>query len=232
MITLYQFPPAWGLPNASAFCMKVETYLRMAGLPYQFARGADIRKAPKGKFPVIEDNGKLIPDSGFIVDYLKATHGDPLDGRLAPAERAVALAMRRLMEEHLYWCVIYSRWGVAEHWAIVKAAFFAGLPAPLRWFVPNLVRKSQLKALYRQGIGRHAHDEIYALGKADITALADFLADKPFFMGEQPTSLDATAYAFLANILWQPIADPLQAHARSFANLGRYCERMKERYYA
>jgi len=232
MINLYQFPPVWGLPNGSPFCMKVETYLRMAGLPYQYARGADIRKAPKGKFPVIEDDGKLVPDSEFIVDYLKATYGDPLDGRLTPAERAVALAVRRLMEEHLYWCEIYSRWGIAEHWAITKAAFFAGLPAPLRWFVPNLVRKSQLKALYRQGIGRHSRDEIYALGKADITALADFLAGKPFFMGEQPTSLDATAYAFLANILQQPIADPLQAHARSLANLGRYCERMKQRYYA
>lgn len=232
MIILYQFPPVWGLPNASPFCMKVETYLRMAGLPHQSARGADIRNAPKGKFPVIEDDGRLVPDSEFIVDYLKATYGDPLDGRLMPAERAVALAVRRLMEEHLYWCAIYSRWGVAEHWAITKVAFFAGLPAPLRWFVPNLVRKSQLKALYRQGIGRHSRDEIYALGKADITALADFLADKPFFMGEQPTSLDATAYAFLANILQQPIADPLQAQARSFANLGRYCERMKERYYA
>ena len=79
MITLYQFPPVWGLPNASPFCMKVETYLRMTGLPYQFARGADIRKAPKGKFPVIEDNGKIIPDSSFIVEYLKASYGDPLD---------------------------------------------------------------------------------------------------------------------------------------------------------
>ena len=231
MITVHQFPPAWGLPNASVL-HEGRNLSRMAGLPYQVARGADIRKAPKGKLPVIEDNGKVVPDSGFIVDYLKAAHGDPLDGRLTPAERAVALAVRRLMEEHLYWCVLYSRWGVEEHWAITKAAFFSGLPAPLCWFLPNLVRKTQLKALYRQGIGRHARDEIYALGKADITALADFLADKPFFMGEQPTSLDATAYAFLANILGQPIADPLQAHVRTFANFGRYCERMKARYYA
>ncbi len=232
MITLHQFPPIWGLPNASPFCMKVETYLRMTGLPYQFARGADIRKAPKGKFPVIEDNGRIVPDSGFILEYLQATHGDPLDGGLTPAERAVALALRRLMEENLYWSVLYSRWGVDDHWRVTRAAYFGFLPAVVRPLITGMIRRQALKALRGHGMGRHSREEIYHIGKTDIGALADFLADKPFFMGEQPTSLDATAYAFLANILGQPIADPLQAHARTFANLGRYCERMQARYYA
>ena len=40
MIKLYQFKPAWGLPNPSPFCMKVETYLRMAGLSYGVINGA------------------------------------------------------------------------------------------------------------------------------------------------------------------------------------------------
>ena len=40
MIKLYQFNPAWGLPNPSPFCMKVETYLRMVGLPYEVVNGA------------------------------------------------------------------------------------------------------------------------------------------------------------------------------------------------
>ena len=35
MIQLYQFEPAFGLPNASPFCMKVETWLRMAALPFE-----------------------------------------------------------------------------------------------------------------------------------------------------------------------------------------------------
>ncbi len=30
MIRLFQFPPAMGLPNASGFCLKLETWLRMA----------------------------------------------------------------------------------------------------------------------------------------------------------------------------------------------------------
>ena len=232
MITLYQFPPVWGLPNASPFCMKVETYLRMTGLPYQFARGADIRKAPKGKFPVIEDNGKIIPDSSFIVEYLKATYGDPLDARLTPAELAVALAMRRLMEENLYWSALYSRWGEDGNWRITREAFFGFMPAVIRPLVAGLIRRQALKSLYGHGMGRHTRDEIYHIGKTDVSALAQFLADKPFFMGEQPTSLDATAYAFLANLLWTPIRSPLSEHTASLPNLAAYCERMKARYWA
>ena len=45
MIKLYQFAPAFGLPNASPFCMKMETYLRMAGLPYELVNSGDVMKA-------------------------------------------------------------------------------------------------------------------------------------------------------------------------------------------
>jgi len=33
MIKLHQFHSCWGIPNASSFCMKLETYLRMTKLP-------------------------------------------------------------------------------------------------------------------------------------------------------------------------------------------------------
>ena len=231
MITLYQFPPVWGLPNGSPFCMKVETYLRMTGLPYQFAPNADIRKAPKGKFPVIEDNGKIIPDSGFILDYLQQTYGDKLDSHLTPAERAVALAMRRLLEENLYWCMLYGRWGVEENWRITRDAYFGFIPSVVRPLIAGMIRKQALKALHGHGMGRHTPEEIYRIGKTDISALSNFLADKPFFMGAQPTSLDASAYASLANLLWAPTRSPLTAHAESLPNLATYCARMKARYW-
>lgn len=73
-ITLYQPPPAFGLPNASPFCMKLETYLRMAEIPYQI-KAASFAQAPNGKIPYIEHNGRLIGDSSLIIDYLKQTFG-------------------------------------------------------------------------------------------------------------------------------------------------------------
>jgi glutathione S-transferase len=231
MIKLHQFPPVWGLPNASPFCLKVETYLKMAALPYEIAPVFNPAKAPKGKLPYIVDNGKTVADSGLILDYLKASYGDKLDGHLGPAERAAALALQRLMEEHLYWCAIYDRWIVDENWAITKRDFFAGLPRIVFNLVTRVARRGQRRQLYGHGMGRHTREEIYALGVADIAALADWLGDKPFFMGAQPSSLDATAYAFLANLLWVPLDTPLTRAARERQNLAGYGERMKARYF-
>ena len=58
MITLHQFPSAWGLPNASPFCMKVETYLRMCNLPYTTVNVLNPAKGPKGKLPYITRRGQ------------------------------------------------------------------------------------------------------------------------------------------------------------------------------
>lgn len=231
MITLHQFAPVWGLPNASPFCMKVENYLRLANLPYRTQVVFNPAKGPKGKLPYIVDGDKTVADSGFILDYLKATYGNGLDAHLGAAERAQALALQRLLEEHLYWCAVYDRWAVDRNWALVKLAFFGALPPVVRDLVARLARRGQLQELHGQGIGRHTTEEIYALGKTDLTALSAALGDKPYFFGERPTSLDATAYAFLANLLWAPIDSPLTRHARSLGNLALYAERMKQRCY-
>jgi glutathione S-transferase len=232
LITLFQFDPAFGLPNASQFCMKVETYLRMAGLDFQIAPRANIMKAPKGKMPWIEDDGHVVADSGFIIDYLKSRYGDPLDAHLTPPEVAVALAFRRLLEENLYWAVLHARWFTTEGWLLTRRAFFGSLPPVVREVLPALARRGIRKELWGQGMGRHSIEEIETIGRADLTALADFLGDKPYFMGAQPTSLDAIAYSFLANLLWVPLEMPLKAHAQRYPQFEAYCCRMRDRYYS
>ena len=232
MIKLLQFAPAFGLPNASPFCMKVETYLRMAALPYELVNGADVMKAPKRKLPLIDDDGTVVADSTLIIEHLKARHGDPLDASLTPIQRAQATAFQRLIEENLYWAVVHTRWVEDAGWALTRPAFFASMPAAIRWLVPTLARRGMRAQMQGQGMGRHSAQEIHAIGCRDITALADFLADKPFMLGDAPTSLDATAYAFLANLLWVPIESPIKRHAQSRPSLEAYCQRMKARYFA
>ena len=233
MIKLYQFAPAFGLPNASPFCMKLETYLRMAGLPFEVppVSMSDIRKAPKGKMPYIEDQGRTVADTTFIIDYLKATYGDPLDAWLSAEQRAIALAFQRLIEENLYWTVVHTRWIESEGWQITKSAFFDKMPIPQRWIVPSLVRRGLFKQMRGHGIGLHSKDEIHTIGKRDITALADFLGGKPYFMGDVPCSLDATAYGFLANLIWTPVESTLKRHAKQYPLLEAFCQRMRSQYY-
>jgi glutathione S-transferase len=234
MIKLYQFPPAFGLPNMSPFCMKVETYLRMVGLPYECPRGADLTKSPKGKMPYIEDcdhGGKVVADSTFIIDYLKATYGDTLDAKLDTRQRALALAIQRTFEESLYWAAVYSRWIDDAGFAVTEKAAFSRMKFPLRQIVPVMARRGLRKELHGHGMGRHSRDEIYAIGCRDINALAELLGDQAFFLGAQPASIDATGYAFFANLLWVPIDSPLRDQAARHANIEAYCQRMKARYF-
>jgi hypothetical protein len=144
----------------------------------------------------------------------------------------VATAFQRLLEEDLYWAVVQTRWVEDAGWQTTRDAFFGALPVPLRWIVPPLARRGLRSEMRGHGMGRHGAAEIHAIGCRDVTAVADFLADKPFMLGESPTSLDATAHAFLANLLWAPVDSPIQRHARARPTLEAFCQRMKARYFA
>lgn len=232
MIKLYQFPPCWGLPNLSPFCMKLETYLRMTGLPFEIVSVTNPRKSPKGKLPIIKDNGVIKTDSGLIIDYLKETYGDTLDEHLSPLQKAQALAWRRLMEEHLYWAALYARWIDPVNWEVVDKAVFGKASFWKRKFFPAIVRKAMQAELNGHGLGRHSKEEIYQLGVDDLKALALQLGEQPYFMGDRPSSIDACAYAFLAGLLYAPVISPLADFAKSQNNIVNYCARMKEKYYA
>jgi len=232
-LTLYQFPAAFGLPNASPFCMKLETYLRMAQIPYSCRYGMYQLRAPKKKLPYIKDeDGRIVADSHLIIDHLKATRGDPLDAALTPAQRAQATLILRTLEDSLYWALLHARWIDARGWPLTRPAFFGALPLPLRWLIPPIARRALAQQLYAQGAGRQQPQDIYAIGAADLAALSQLLGAQDYFLGAQPSSVDAAAYAFLANILDVPLEVPLLQAARSHANLGAYCARMRARYYA
>ena len=87
------------------------------------------------------------------------------------------------------------------------------------------------KQLYGQGIGRLSEETIFTLANEDILALADFLAEKLYFMGEKPTTIDATVYGFLINIIACPIESPLKEFTLKQKKLVDYCQRMQTRYF-
>ena len=228
MITLYSFPALGSLPSLSPFCFKLESYLRLAKLDYKTVYPATPGGAPKGKLPYIEDGGRVVADSGFIIDYLKATYGDPLDQGMGEAERAVAHAFRRLFEEKLYWCMLYSRWFDEANWPNAKRAIFAKVPFPLRSVVASIMRRSQHKRIVGHGIGKHDKAEIYRIALDDLRAVSAFLGDKSYFMGASPHTIDATAHAFLATLLYAKVTLPIRAEMDALTNLRAYCQRMHQ----
>jgi glutathione S-transferase len=230
VIKLYQFPPVFGR-NVSPFTLKLETWLKLTGLPYRVVAIRNPGQGPKGKLPFIEDDdGSFIADSSLIIEHLSRTRGVDPDAGLEPGQRALALALQRLFEDHLYFVGVWSRWVDPEGWAVFGPALLAGVPAPARHVVAAFVRRRVRKSLDAQGLGRHRQDEIYAMGRADLEAIARLLAERPFFVADRPTTIDTVAYGFLANLLLVPIESDLKRSARGFANLVAWTEAMERRF--
>ena len=232
MIILHQFARSWGLPNLSHFCVKIETYMRMAEIPYRIVESLPL-KAPKGKLPFIEDDGHKIADSNLILEHLKQRHGNTPDARLSASEKAIVTAMTRLIEDHLYWISMYTRWQYTEeNWQQNKKAIFSVLPPVIRDIAAFLYRIRIRRQILGHGISRLEETDIFRLGRLDIDALADYLADRPYFFGDRPSSLDAIAYGFLCNIINCPIESPLKEYAHQKTNLVEYCRRIQQAYFA
>jgi glutathione S-transferase len=230
MITLYTFGPAFGLPDPSPFVMKAEMLLKLSGLPYHTnTRG--FGKAPKGKLPYIDDDGERIADSSFIRMHLEKKYGIDFDRGLNPEQRGAAWAFEKMVEDHLYWAAVNERWMDDANFAKGPVNFFKRAPAPLRPFIIMFVRRKIRQNLYGQGIGRHSPAEIAALADRGIAAIADYLGEKPFFMGSEPLGVDAAMFAFAAAVLCPTFDGALRAIAARHDNLKRYVGRMTARYY-
>ncbi len=231
MIKLHQLARTWGIPNLSHFCVKIETYLRMTKQPYQVVDSLPL-KGPRGKLPFIVDKDKKVSDSRLILNYLKSTYGDTLDAHLSAEQKAIAKSFQRLLEEHLYWIGMMSRWNYTEaNWQTNRKAIFSVLPPVARDLAAFVYRRRINSQILGHGIGRLTAQEAFELAKEDIDALADFLADKPYFMGDKPTSLDASAYGILVNTLGCPIESPIKDHALTKKNLVDYCQRMQAEFF-
>jgi glutathione S-transferase len=231
MITLTHFPRAFGVPNPSPFCMKVEILLKMAGLPYDEVITSDPRKGPKGKLPAITDDGVTIGDSDFIQQHLALKYGVDFDAGLSAEERAVSHAFARMGEERLYWCLVYSRWIEDAHFPKVRKFFFGGLPPVIRSIVPAIARRQVRASLNGQGLGRHSRAEIYAFGIRDIDAIAAQLGSKPFLMGGNPSSADAALSPILTGLMIPEMRSPLMDAIEAHANLVAYVARCRERWF-
>lgn len=228
-LKLYQFPRIWGR-NVSPFTLKLETWLRLAGLPFESIEVQNPGKGPKGKLPAIEDGGRLIGDSSLIIAHLVRTRGVDLDRDLDARARALSSAFQRLFEDHLYWAIVYSRWLDPAGFAAIRTGFFAAMPPVVRNVLPLVVRAKIRWDLRAQGLGRHTREEVYALASVDLQAVAALLGDRPWLLADRPTTLDAIAYGHLANIAMVPVDTELKVTMlRDFPSLVAFCHAMEAR---
>ncbi|XP_050688108.1 failed axon connections-like isoform X2 [Eriocheir sinensis] len=237
VVYLYQFTRTPVLPSLSPYCLKVETWLRLAALRYENVDHKMKYKSKKGQLPFVEVNGEEIADSAIIIKELGTRYNTDLDGSLTAEQRNVAHATISMIENHFAWVVKWWRCRCPGEW--VRAAKL-NLQQALNTRIPNAVLNFAFKLRYRQaakkvrahGIGVHKPEEIEEFGHNDLMVLSDLLGDKPFFFGDSPTSLDVVAFANLAQVAFmdKEVTYSLRDWmTENCANLVEFCNRVKER---
>ncbi len=229
MLVLHVFGEGLGLIDPSPFCAKAIMTLKIAGLDFE-TRRADVRKAQKQKLPVLEDDGRTIPDSTFIRIHIEKKYGIDPDKHLSTEQKAAAWALEKMCEDHLYWIAMHERWADDGNFQKGPAQFFDSLPAPVRPVIKSMVRRQIRKSLHAHDMGRHSADEMALLGARDIDAISTVLGGNNYLMGDEPCGADATIYAFLAAGACPVFTSRLREAVGSHANLMAYIDRMQERY--
>lgn len=227
MLVLINFPPARDIRSLSPFCYKAEALLALAGCDFRMEPTTDLAALPHGKVPVLKDGDLVIPDSSLIQRHLERHHGLAVDETLTGVELAMAEAFRRMTEEHLRWSMVHARWVDPAGEKMILSTALTGVPEDMRRNVLNARRESVSRTLQAQGLGRHTPEEIYRFGCMSLDAIATFLDDKAFLMGDRPTTVDASVVGVVLNILASDIDTTLMRHAAAIPTLADYVLRFE-----
>jgi glutathione S-transferase len=221
MLTLYSYPPLFGVADNNGYGLKVFAFLKLAGVPFRHEHIFDASKAPRAQLPYVVDGSDTVGDSESILAYVTEKYGVKLDAALTPPQRTTSLLVTRVLDD-LYWVMSYSRWQDKRYWHLFRDA--------LKREHPGLTDEGLMKArafnaqrYYYQGIGRYEPDAAMARGLADLAALATLIPAQGFVHGDEPTAVDAGIYGFIANIYFYEIDTPLKKYVVAHDNLVRHC---------
>lgn len=227
----------WGSAH-SLYSGKARSYLIKKGLPFRERYPSDPDFASRilpavGHFvvPVLEtDNGKIIQDSGDIIDFLEQRHAEPLLEPQSPVQQWVSLIFDAFGSEYLLPLAMHYRWSYrAEQETFLRAEFgramVAGADRSARrqaaartmeffaGFLPNLGVVPEVVAAME--------DSYLAL----IDALDNHFQHHPYLLGGRPCRAD---FGMMAPLFAHLGRDPVPAMLMKTKapNLFRWTERM------
>ncbi len=185
----------------SYFTGKLENYLRVKNIPYQFeVLGPRIRKrlqreVGSGQFPAMElPDGRLMTDTTPIIQWLEENYAGQ---RLIPAnplQRFFSLLLEDYADEWLWRPAMHYRWYCPHgaHFASdhLGRELLGASPVPVflrRWILTNRQRRGFTAG---DGIGPDAVAGVEAIYSRMLQQLEAIFRQRPFMLGNSPSLAD------------------------------------------
>ena len=224
MLTLYSYPPLFGVADNNGYGLKIFAFLQVSRIPFRHEHVFDASAAPRGQLPYITQDDMTVGDSGKIIDFLRKRYTSNVEENLADGNPTMDHLVTRMLDD-LYWVISYSRWKDDRYWPLFRDAFL-NEHSVLTEADLQKARNYNLQRYHFQGIGRYEPDDAYQRGLADLKVLADLLPKQGYMHGERPSTVDAAIYGFIANIYFYAIETPLKRYVLEHQNIVDHCCRM------
>src|SRR5215831_10860474 len=127
MLTLYSYPPLFGVADNNGYGLKVFAFLKLAGVSFRHEHIFDASKAPRAQLPYIVDGDATVGDSETILQFVAQKYVLTIDAALTPPQRTQDLLVTRMLDD-LYWVMSYSRWKDERYWPAFRDALLREHP--------------------------------------------------------------------------------------------------------
>lgn len=232
VVYLCQFPLVPSVRTISPFALKLETWLRMAGVKYENVY--TMKFSSKGQIPYIELNGEETADSNIIITKLKQTFNVDPDKEIDARGRSLGHVVTSMLENYTAQTGFHYRYGynMQKFLEVLQVAkYYPDAKAVRNWgrVQPYLTRFRS----YLQGIGRHENHEVWEFAKQDLRSVSLLLGGNQYFLGDVPSTVDCALYGHLAQFLYIDIGFPhKECLEKECPNLVKLVERIKAEYWS
>ncbi|MDO9471481.1 MAG: glutathione S-transferase family protein [Caulobacter sp.] len=185
----------------SYFTGKLEGYLRVKGVPFDFVEmdTADFRACGRAtgvlQMPQLQaPDGRWLTDTTAILRHFEAERPEPALQPSGPVAAFLSLFLEDAFDEWLWRPALYYRWAFHEDSRLMGRqlgrTILGDVPGPLGLRALIIRRRQQRTFLREDGVTRETAPLVEAIYADALAALEPIFARRPFLFGERPVAAD------------------------------------------
>lgn len=219
----------------------VPAYCKFSGLPTKVQKSHQLNaftsSTSRYNLPVLEHGSVIESQTQKIFSYLRNKNLG-VDNNLNSKQKADISAFSCLIQEKLHPAYIHQWWIDRQTYEdVTRPTFAKATPFPFNFFVPGQLHKEAKTQVYGPRVNDVINETdvesmIYKEAKECLNHLSYRLGENDFFFGDQPSSLDALVFGYVAPLLKASLPNSqLANHVKGCQNLSGLCTRIMMRYF-